>query len=87
MQTMLPAPTTDEEFRALCQAATTVEIPSDLIRWHPNEITQWITAVQDDAQTSDGDFQRAHQAVAHALGINPADLRAAAPQGCGSFVF
>ncbi|PJM98490.1 hypothetical protein CG740_35115 [Streptomyces sp. CB01201] len=83
---MLPAPATDEEFQALCHATTTVEIPSDLIRWHPNEITQWITAVDDDAHASDGDVHRAHQAVAYALGINPADLPGAAPRGCGSSV-
>ncbi|WP_326615145.1 hypothetical protein OG949_40390 (plasmid) [Streptomyces scopuliridis] len=46
-----------------------LEIPSDLGRWHPNEITGWLSTVEDDETISDADFDRARQAVGDALGI------------------
>lgn len=75
-----PAVTTAEEFEALRHAVTTVEIPAGFDRWHPNEITQWLTEVEEDETASDADVYRARQAVNYALGIDPADLEGAADQ-------
>lgn len=44
-------------------------LPSDLDRWHPNEIMGWLSTVEDDETISDADFDRARQAVNNALGI------------------
>lgn len=65
---------TPEEFEALRQAATTLEIPADLPRWHPNEISEWMTEVADDETASDDDRRRAALAEAYALGIDPDDV-------------
>ncbi|UXY33258.1 hypothetical protein [Streptomyces sp. HUAS TT20] len=48
----------------------TLEIPADLDRWHPNEIGEWLSGVEDDEATSDADVARARQAVHRALGID-----------------
>lgn len=64
---------TQEEFEALRQAVTTLEIPADLPRWHPNEIGEWMTSVVEDESASDDDRRRAALAEAYALGIEPDD--------------
>jgi hypothetical protein len=45
-----------------------LEIPVGLDRWHPNEITEWLTGVEDET-IADADVHRACQAVNHALGV------------------
>ncbi|MEU5221007.1 hypothetical protein AB0G79_33070 [Streptomyces sp. NPDC020807] len=65
---------TAEEFEELRRAVTTVEIPADLPRWHPNEISQWMTELAEDESVSVDDRRRAALAEAYALGIEPDDL-------------
>ncbi|MEU3620724.1 hypothetical protein ABZ725_52125 [Streptomyces sp. NPDC006872] len=67
---------TPEEFEALRQAVSTVEIPADMPRWHPNEIADWMTSVVEDESASEDDLRRAALAEAYALGIEPDDLEA-----------
>ncbi|MER5201162.1 hypothetical protein ACWD3J_47350 [Streptomyces sp. NPDC002755] len=45
-----------------------LEIPADLAHWHPNDVTQWLTVVEDDETATDADVDRARQSVHHALG-------------------
>lgn len=71
-------PSTPEEFEALRQAVTTVEIPADLPRWHPNEIGEWMTSVVEDESASEDDLRRAALAEGYALGIEPDDVEAPA---------
>ncbi|MGY3340952.1 hypothetical protein ACVW0K_007145 [Streptomyces filamentosus] len=67
---------TAEEFEELRRAVTTVEIPADLPRWHPNEISQWMTELAEDESVSVDDRRRAALAEAYALGIEPDDQEA-----------
>nr|WP_011475445.1 hypothetical protein [Streptomyces sp. 44414]ABC67383.1 pRL2-20 [Streptomyces sp. 44414] len=67
---------TPEEFEALRQAATTIEIPADLPRWHPNEIGEWMDSIAEDETASHDDRRRAVRVVAYALGIEPEDQEA-----------
>ena len=46
------------------------EVPTDLDRWHPNEITDWLSRMEDDDRVSEADLQRARQAVSTALGLD-----------------
>ncbi|MEU9396934.1 hypothetical protein AB0D86_43960 [Streptomyces sp. NPDC048324] len=46
------------------------QIPADLDRWHPNEITEWLAGVEGDETVADADVHRARQAVHHALGVD-----------------
>ncbi|GAA1924315.1 hypothetical protein [Streptantibioticus ferralitis] len=48
----------------------TFQIPTDLDRRHPKEITEWMSSVEDDETISDADVFRAREAVTHALGID-----------------
>lgn len=70
--------TTPDQFEELRRAVTTVEIPAGFDRWHPNEITAWLTDVEEDETASDADIDRARQAVSYALGIEPADMEGGA---------
>ncbi|MGP3637935.1 hypothetical protein ACTU45_32205 [Streptomyces sp. 24-1644] len=65
---------TPEEFEALRQAVTTIEIPADLPRWHPNEIGDWMTSVAEDETASVDDCRRAALAESYALGVDPDDV-------------
>ncbi|MFI9587830.1 hypothetical protein ACIHCQ_39905 [Streptomyces sp. NPDC052236] len=47
-----------------------LEIPADLNRWHPNEITEWLSTVEDDEAITDADVDRTRQAVNDSLGID-----------------
>ncbi|MFF7258619.1 hypothetical protein [Streptomyces microflavus] len=64
---------TPEEFEALRQGVTTVEIPADLPRWHPNEISEWMTSVVEEESATEDDLRCAVLAEAYALGIEPDD--------------
>ncbi|MFD9566123.1 hypothetical protein [Streptomyces sp. NPDC059994] len=67
-----PAPVADAaQFEELRRAATTVKIPANFDGWHPNEITQWRSDVEDDESVSDADVYRVRAAVDYALGIDP----------------
>ncbi|MDQ1041787.1 hypothetical protein [Streptomyces sp. V4I2] len=64
----------DHKTRAVVGAGGTVvrklDIPTDLDRWHPNEIQDWMTEVEEDESVSEADIGRARKAVAHALGVD-----------------
>ncbi|MCX4871109.1 MULTISPECIES: hypothetical protein [unclassified Streptomyces] len=45
-------------------------IPSDLDRWAPHEITQWLADVEADEEVSEDHVRRARQAVHTALGLD-----------------
>lgn len=51
-------------------AASRLEIPTFDRTWHPNEIGDWLTQVEDDEAVSHDDIVRARKAVAHALGVD-----------------
>jgi hypothetical protein len=42
-------------------------IPTDLASWHPNDVTAWLRAIEDDANVTDAEFDRAQAAVDEAL--------------------
>lgn len=64
MQTDRPAPATGV-------LRPSVEIPVGHEGWHPNEVTQWPSDVEDDESVSDADVYRARATVDYALGIEP----------------
>jgi hypothetical protein len=82
--TMSSTPTTAEESRnrwarerktrtVMGAGGTTVQkldIPTDLDRWHPNEIQDWMTEVEEDESISEADIGRARKAVSRALGVD-----------------
>ncbi|WP_121832201.1 hypothetical protein [Streptomyces sp. S1] len=45
-------------------------IPTDLDRWHPNEIQDWMTEVEQDESIPEADIGRARKAVSRALGVD-----------------
>lgn len=42
-------------------------IPTDLDRWHPNDITRWLRGVEDDPTVTDREFDQAYAAAETAL--------------------
>ncbi|MFD0441301.1 hypothetical protein [Streptomyces chartreusis] len=50
--------------------STGFQIPADLDRWHPNEIQDWMTEVEEDESISEADIGRARRAVSRALGVD-----------------
>ncbi|MBK6017596.1 hypothetical protein [Streptomyces sp. MBT53] len=66
-----PLITSAAEYEKLRRTVTTIEIPEGFDRWHPNEITEWLSQIEDDETVSEPDFYRARQAVYYALGIDP----------------
>ncbi len=50
--------------------ACPLDIPTDLDRLHPNDITEWLRSVEDDETVSDADVDRARKAAWNALGID-----------------
>ena len=50
----------------------TLEIPSDLSSWPPNEVTEWLTQIEweaEDKAYSDDEMVNARKAVSIALGV------------------
>ncbi|MFJ4343624.1 MULTISPECIES: hypothetical protein [unclassified Streptomyces] len=73
-----PVIATAEQYEELRAAMVAVEIPHGFDRWHPNEITQWLTDLGEDETIPEADLARAAAAVNWALGIEPADLEGTA---------
>ncbi|NJP42297.1 hypothetical protein [Actinacidiphila epipremni] len=42
-------------------------IPTDLDRWHPNDVTAWLRDIEDDPTVTDAEFDQAQAAVDEAL--------------------
>jgi len=47
-------------------------IPTDLDRWHPNQVTAWLRDIEDDPTVTDAEYDRAQAAVDAALLGTPA---------------
>lgn len=56
-------------------ARKVVVVPTDLDRWHPSEITQWLSRYEENGTVSAADLDRARSAAARALGIEPDDAK------------
>ncbi|MCX4429449.1 hypothetical protein [Streptomyces mirabilis] len=70
------ARTTDTKENDPMTAPVALEIPNFDRSWHPNEIGDWLSQVEDDESVSHADLTRARQAVAVALGVDDADAGA-----------
>jgi hypothetical protein len=42
-------------------------IPTDLDRWHPNQVASWLTDLANDEAITDDEYERAEGAVFEAL--------------------
>lgn len=47
-------------------------IPADLDRWHPNEVQDWLTDLENDESVADAEIERARQAAHLAIVGEPA---------------
>lgn len=68
----LPAPEGDrgQWSATIVSSSSSLEIPNFDRSWHPNEIGEWMTEVEEDESISEEDIGRARKAVSQALGVD-----------------